>query len=520
MLIKTAQRIEADAATILKTFNNGDVTLDELRQVLGVVRKARAKLDAFQRVAAITLSRHEQHGDGGIGLLQRSAGLSRRDAKRQIQTVEVLDEMPKVRDAVEDGRVSFVNAERLADASKRVGTKLVETDLELLSKAESMLPESFAKETRRWAAEREADGGKSEYQRARAKRSVRIWDGDDGLVHLKGEFDKITGRRISRRLRATAEQLYKADKKNAVTASKDTGSSHRTFNQCMADALDDITKTRFIGLTPNIADLNGTSNTNTVAEMIQKGTNPNIADLNETNNTSLDTAATSTSRPWTPTDLNGTNNTSLDSTTRTTNSHTISADTTTNGSVGSNLDVCKCGGPAMQPYADIAIVVHIDKHTGKLVAQLADGEPLPAEVLDELMCNSAVTGMLFEDVRGVVLWQGRSKRTATAAQLRTLEAMYGGCFACGAIPQMCQAHHITPWAEGGKTDVSNMVLVCWNCHQKIHHHNWRIITQNGQQILTPPKHNPPKLEQHTSKSQNGQQIHNPPKLEQHTSANL
>jgi len=51
-----------------------------------------------------------------------------------------------------------------------------------LAKAESMRPEQFAKEARRWAVERDGDGGESEHARQRARRCVRMWDGDDGMV--------------------------------------------------------------------------------------------------------------------------------------------------------------------------------------------------------------------------------------------------------------------------------------------------------------------------------------------------
>ena len=110
------------------------------------------------------------------------------------------------------------------------------SDSELLAKAESMRPEQFAKEARRWAVERQGDSGESEHRRQRARRCVRVWDADDGMVHLHGEFDTVTGKRIGNRLRAEAARMYDADKKS----SKDSG-ERRAFAQCMADALDNLT---------------------------------------------------------------------------------------------------------------------------------------------------------------------------------------------------------------------------------------------------------------------------------------
>ena len=99
--------------------------------------------------------------------------------------------------------------------STRPASERSRSDGELLAKAESLPPEQFAKEAKRWATERQADGGEAEYRRLRARRAVRIWNGDDGLVHLYGQFDPVTGRRIRNRLNRDAHRLLDADKKHA-----------------------------------------------------------------------------------------------------------------------------------------------------------------------------------------------------------------------------------------------------------------------------------------------------------------
>jgi len=143
-----------------------------------------------------------------------------------------------VRDAVESGRVSQANAKRLADAVEKTSAADIESDRELLAKAESMRPEQFAREARRWTADHQADGGESDHRRMRARRCVRIWDGDDGMVHLRGEFDPVTGKRIANRLREAASRLHDTDKQQATDSN---GRKRRSFDQCMADALDQLT---------------------------------------------------------------------------------------------------------------------------------------------------------------------------------------------------------------------------------------------------------------------------------------
>ena len=131
------------------------------------------------------------------------------------------------------------------------------------------------------------------------------------------------------------------------------------------------------------------------------------------------------------------------------------------------------------------MVSHVDSATGELVSQLATGEPLPPSVLDLLSCNAALTGVLYGSA-GTPLWRGTTKRTATAAQLRALIARDGGCIGCGCHPALCQAHHIRPVALGGRTTIANMTLLCWDCHNKVHHNQWQVLRRNGRLVLEPP----------------------------------
>ncbi len=237
MLVETARRAETAAKETLALVNAGDVSCEEMREMMAVTRSAAAMLSAAQTAAAASIAGRERHGDGGAQVLADAAGLSRGDAHSQVKTAETIGAVPAVRDAVESGRVSQANAKRLADAIERTGTDAVSSDGELLAKAESMRPEQFAREARRWVANHDSDGGESQYRRLRARRCVRIWDDDDdGMVHLRGQFDPVTGKRIANRLRAQACRLHDADK----TAAAD-GVELRTFDQCMADALDNLT---------------------------------------------------------------------------------------------------------------------------------------------------------------------------------------------------------------------------------------------------------------------------------------
>ena len=383
MLIEAARRAEAAVKEMLACADEGAASCSELRDGLEISKVIAGVNTAFQVSAAAAVAGRERHGDGGAEVLAGGAGLSRHEARSQLKTAEALSKAPRLRDAVADGRVSTANAKRLAEAVDKTSAADVDSDRELLAKAETMRPEQFAKEARRWAIDRQGDGGVADHARQRSRRSLRVVDGDDGMVHLHGEFDAVTGKRIHNRLSAEARRMYECDKKTG------DGGQRRSFHQCMADALDNLTST------PSEAAASGT------------------------------------------------------------------------------------------PFADICVVAHVDDCTGELVAQLPDDVRLPPNVLEQLACNAKFTGLIY-DREGRPIWRTHSVRTATKAQRQILFARYGGCFHCAAHPALCQIHHIRPVSQGGSTRLDNMVPVCWDCHQKIHHHQWRIRTTNGTHTLHPP----------------------------------
>ena len=238
MLIETARRAHAAAKETLALVNEGSASCAEMREMLEESKAAVAALVAAQTSAAASIAGRERHGDGGTQVLADAAGLSQRDARSQVKTAQVIEAVPAVRDAVESGRVSQANARRLADAVEKTSAADVASDGDLLANAESMRPEQFVREARRWTADHQADGGAADYRRLRSKRSVRVFDGDDGMVHLRGEFDPVTGKRIASRLRAQARHLYDADREHAAD---NDDAERRSFDQCMADALDNLT---------------------------------------------------------------------------------------------------------------------------------------------------------------------------------------------------------------------------------------------------------------------------------------
>lgn len=570
MDISHAQRAEAALTQMLASV--GDCSAAELRRDLGTSKAIGSKLAAYQSRAAATLAALERHGDGGAGVLRHATGVSRRRAQSQARTARVLEDMPAVREALEDGRVTFANAARLAQAAEGTGSGAVEADASLLAKAEAMTDDRFAREARRWTASHQRDDGEADYQRRRARRWLRLWDGDDGMTQLRGELDPVTGERIRNRLETEARRLRRSASRGGDSGGEGggegdggDGDGKPTFPQAMADSLDGLTAIgssvgRFAGDgdpysrgnggnsgacesggagtparegNPNNRDSDGTAHAD--SNLTTEEPNPSKRDGSDGGSPTGDDPGTRSNDDAGDTDSGDgstavTGNAAKANNTNTGGSHHDSSgvsggsrdrrtsdnasdpdpaaeanSTNTggsrrdNGAGGGSRDTrgrltsrsgdrdCSCGRrkASVRPIADIAVVSHVDSDTGDLVSQLATGEPLPPSVLEMLACNAAITGVLY-GTAGTPLWRGTTKRTATAAQLKALIARDGGCVGCGCHPALCQAHHIRPASQGGPTTISNMVLLCWNCHQRVHHNQWTVARRHGRFEVLPP----------------------------------
>ncbi|MDH3706316.1 MAG: DUF222 domain-containing protein [Acidimicrobiia bacterium] len=102
-------------------------------------------------------------------------------------------------------------------------------------------------------------------------------------------------------------------------------------------------------------------------------------------------------------------------------------------------------------------------------AELVGSGPLPRSVFERLVCTSDLVGAVF-DTDGQPLWLGRKVRMVTPGQWLALVARDRGCVLCGAPAQRCEAHHLIPWQAParGRTDITNLVLLCTDCHHHTH----------------------------------------------------
>jgi len=84
-----------------------------------------------------------------------------------------------------------------------------------------------------------------------------------------------------------------------------------------------------------------------------------------------------------------------------------------------------------------------------------------------------------------LICQNPHKRTASDAQIRILKQIQGGT--CGypgcEHTRLLHAHHVKHWQDGGKTVVSNLILLCRKHHRILHEGGYTLRRENGRLVF-------------------------------------
>ena len=121
------------------------------------------------------------------------------------------------------------------------------------------------------------------------------------------------------------------------------------------------------------------------------------------------------------------------------------------------------------------------------VAEVAWTGPLTDEAVRRLACDAEVTRVVL-DPSSQPLDVGRSTRTVPAHLRQALIVRDGGCVAegCDRPAAWTEAHHVVHWAEGGRTALDNLVLLCRTHHRKVHDAGWEFTFIGSAWRLVPP----------------------------------
>ncbi len=117
------------------------------------------------------------------------------------------------------------------------------------------------------------------------------------------------------------------------------------------------------------------------------------------------------------------------------------------------------------------VVIHVDEAALHGGVGRADA---PLETVKRLACDASVV-VVTEDERGTPLSVGRKQRVVSTPIRRALLARDRHCTFPGCHrTRFVEAHHVHHWADGGETNVDNLVLLCSYHHQLLHEGGYRI----------------------------------------------
>ena len=133
-----------------------------------------------------------------------------------------------------------------------------------------------------------------------------------------------------------------------------------------------------------------------------------------------------------------------------------------------------------QPPVRRAVAGCPGPRTGGRQAALAEdgGIRVGQETARRIACDAATVTMRHGP-DGDVLDVGRRTRTVSPALRRALAARDGQCRFPGCAARRCDAHHVRHWADGGKTALSNLVLLCRRHHRAVHEDGFQVRVDAG-----------------------------------------
>ncbi len=120
-------------------------------------------------------------------------------------------------------------------------------------------------------------------------------------------------------------------------------------------------------------------------------------------------------------------------------------------------------------------------------AELAGVGAIPLETAQRHACDASVSLILAQGELDRER-AGHASQKIPPATRRALVARDRGCVVngCQRPPAWCDGHHVVWWTRGGRTELSNLALVCGRHHRMIHEEGWSLSRNVGQWVTTPP----------------------------------
>ena len=113
--------------------------------------------------------------------------------------------------------------------------------------------------------------------------------------------------------------------------------------------------------------------------------------------------------------------------------------------------------------------------------------PVSAATARRMACDARIIPVVLGGA-SQPLDLGSSRRLFSEAQRLAMAVRDGGCIwpGCGEPPGRCEAAHLKPWRDGGRTSIDNGMLLCRFHHRRFDNDGWELVHRDGQRWLIPP----------------------------------
>ena len=188
----------------------GDAGCDRLVDVVDVASRLRSAADAV--VLSATAALEAARAGSGRSALVGRARLSRRNAKRTVESSEQVAQMPNVARGLAAGELNAEHAAVLADAARRTSPDAVDSAAELLEAAAVVSPEKLREQAKAFVARHDPAAAECELGRQRRARCASLFvDESTGMGVLHAEFDPVSFALLCQALENYNDALWRLD---------------------------------------------------------------------------------------------------------------------------------------------------------------------------------------------------------------------------------------------------------------------------------------------------------------------
>jgi len=138
----------------------------------------------------------------------------------------------------------------------------------------------------------------------------------------------------------------------------------------------------------------------------------------------------------------------------------------------------------------VSLTTSLEALKGELGAPAVDMEfslPVSGRTLERFACDCSMSRVLMAESQ--VIDVGRATRIVSGPARRALRARDKGCRfpGCDRPSSWTSAHHVEFWGRGGKTNVPDLVSVCYFHHRLVHEGGWQVVKVEREFRFVPPE---------------------------------